>query len=93
MDKKYALSIITAVIILPSLYFSRDAIGRVFAAPDKVEAIEKKLDKQSQTQEDITKALSSISQQQQVQQAVSAAQIEAVKEQISYLAELKKARK
>ena len=90
MDKKWLYGIITSLLVIPTLILGRDTISSVFAAPAKVEAIENKLDKQSETQEEITLALQSISQQQQVQQAVSAAQIEAVKEQISYLAELKK---
>jgi len=90
MDKKYWIGIITALIILPTLVFSRDRLKDVWAAPEKIEAVSKEVTKTSSTQEQLSKLVLEQQARMEKNEAVYQANLESTKEQLSLIAELKK---
>ena len=97
--KKLIGGALFSVFVVAALVGFRDQIGRVWAAPDKVAGLEKTVEKQSKTQEDIEKLI--LEQQaridkadatQQLNTAVAQATIESLKEQLALIADLKKKR-
>lgn len=79
MDKKYLIGLLTAVIIIPTLTFSWKNIQSIWAAPNKVSTIEKKVEKQEQIQENLSKLVLEQHTRLEKQEAVTNAQIDALK--------------
>ena len=92
MDSKWVKGTVISIIVIPALVLGWKNIQSIWAAPDKLTSIEKRIEVADKTDEEMSQALSSISYQQKVQQEVSAVQIEALKEQMKLIAELKKKR-
>lgn len=91
--KKWLIGAVCSIIILPALAFSWKNIQSVWAAPEKVASIEKKVEKQTETQEQLSKLAFEQQARMDKQEAISALQIEALKEQLSIVSELKRKRK
>ena len=79
-----------SVIIIPIIAFSWHNIQSIWASPEKIEGIEKKVNKHETSEEKIEKLI--IEQQARIdkQETVSALQVEALREQLKLVAELKK---
>lgn len=90
MDKKWLLGIVSSVIIVPLCIANWKNIQSVWALPDKTEKIEKKVN----VQEDTTQQISQLVLEQKVrmdaQEMVNKLQVEALKDQLSIIAEIKK---
>ena len=91
--KKYFLGILSSVFVVAALVGFRDQIGRVWAAPDRVEGVEKKVGEYQTVQEQ----LADISMRQQTQLELQAVELKHTKEvnelQIEALKELVKVSK
>lgn len=100
MDKKYWIGIATSVIILPTLIFGWKNINALWASPEKVEKIEKKVDKQDEVQTQLTKLIVEQNARMDKQEAISNLQVKALeqqiqssKEQVALIADIKKYKK
>lgn len=92
MDKKWLIGIFTSVFVVAGLVGFRDHLGKVWASPEKVESIEKKVDKATDSQEAIAKLVLEQKSRMDQEDAVTKVQMEAMKEQLALIAELKKKR-
>ena len=97
--KKYFLGILSSVFVVAALVGFRDQIGRVWAAPDRVAGVEKKVEKQESVQDQISKLVieqnTRLERQEvmyEAQQKVSEAQVKSLEKQLEYIGELKKKR-
>ena len=79
-----------SIIILPILAFSWHNIQAIWAAPAKVESIEKKVNDQDTVQGQLSKLVVEQQARMDKNEAVYAAQLESTKEQLQLIAELKK---
>lgn len=79
-----------SVIVLPILIFSWHNIQSIWAAPEKLDSVDKKLTKQETALEQIAKL--SVEQQGRIEkdEAVRVAEINALNKQLELIAELKK---
>ena len=100
MDKKWAFSIVSAIIIIPALTFGWKNVQGVWAAPDDIRKIESKLDKAYTAQEQIALMVVEQKVRQDKADIVNTMQIQALKEsnqatkeQLQLIAEIKKGKK
>lgn len=90
MDKKVITGLAISVLVVPTLIFGRDRISYLWAAPEKISTIEKKVDKSEEIQKQLSELVIKESARQDKQEAVSNAQIDALKAQLELIAQLKK---
>lgn len=90
MDKKWVIGIISSVIIIPSLVLGWKNIQAVWAAPDSIKSVQEKVDKTYTAQEQIAQMVIEQKSRQDKQEAISNLQVQALKEQLSLVSELKK---
>jgi len=88
--KKWLIGAVCSIIIIPALAMSWKNAQLVWAAPEKVTSIENKLQKQAETQEQLSQLAFEQKARMDKQEAISSLQIEALKEQLSIVSELKK---
>jgi len=82
--------VLITIVVVPALIFSWNNIQAIWAAPEKVSILEKKVDKHEESQDQIAKLV--VEQQARIDKndAVTQAHLDALKQQMEYLAELKK---
>lgn len=97
MDKKWIIGIVSSVIIVPAIAFQWKHIQDVYATPEKVATVEKKVVKTETTQEQLTKLVAEQNERlkdyearQDKADAINELQVQAMKEQLTLVAELKK---
>lgn len=97
--KKWAIGIFSSVVVIFVLVGFRDRLIQVWASPDKVSTIEKKVEKQETIQDQLSKLVVEQNARLEKQEIVSALSIKALdeqikssKEQIALIAEIKKKR-
>lgn len=83
-------AITITVLVVPTLVFFRGHIQSIWASPDKLSQVEKDVKKQETALEQIAQLSLEQKSRMDTQEKVSALQIEALKEQISYVSELKR---
>lgn len=93
MDKKWLVGILTSVIIIPVCVANWKNIQSVWALPEKTQKIEAKVDEQEDATEQISKLVLEQKTRMDNQEMVNKLQVEALKEQLSLVAELKKHKK
>jgi len=93
MDKKWIVGILTSVIIIPVCVANWKNIQSIWALPDKTEKIEKKVNVQEDATEQISKLVLEQKVRMDAQEMVTKLQVEALKEQLNLVAELKKQKK
>lgn len=88
--KKWLIGAASSIILMPILVFSWGNIRAIWANPAKTEALEDRVEKHGAAQEQIAKLV--LEQQARIDKddAVTKVQLEAMKEQMTLLAELKK---
>ena len=90
IDKKVVVGIAVTVLIVPILIFSRDRIASVWAAPEKVEAIEAKLEKTSTATEQMASLYLEQKARIDTEEKLNALREQNLREQLSIIRELKK---
>lgn len=93
MDKKWVIGIVTSIVVLPSLAFGWKNIKEVWAGPEKLTKVESRVAEQETSQEYISKLVIEQQARMDKQEAVSNLQVEALKEQLALVAELKKGKR
>lgn len=91
--KKYIYATLAGIIITPLVAFSWGNIKSIWASPEKLQSVEKKVEDQSKVTEDISKLVLEQKTRTEQNEAVQKVTIEALKEQLSIIADLKKNQK
>lgn len=90
MDRKYWIGIISTVVIVPTLIFGWKNVQSIWASPEEIQKVDKKVDSQINTTEQISKLVIEQKARMDAQEMVNKLQVESLKEQLSLVAELKK---
>ena len=88
--KKWLIGVGSSVILMPILIFSWGNIRGIWAAPSKVESLEARVEKDSAHQEQIAQLVLEQKARMDKDDAVTQVQLQAMKEQLSLISELKK---
>ena len=87
---KWIIGVITSVFVVSGLGLFRDQIVKVWAAPEKVETIQKKVEKQESSLEQISALYLEQKTRQDTQEQINELRDKNLKEQLNLIAELKK---
>jgi len=90
---KWWKQVAISIIVIPALAFSWKNIQLIWASPEKVEEVAKKVDKHETAQEQLARLVIEQQARMDKQEAVNNLQVEAMKEQLALVAELKKGKK
>lgn len=93
MDKKYIIGLVTSVIILPTLVFSWKNIQAVWATPEKLETVSKKVEKNDETQAQLTALIVEQKARIEKNEALDDLRAKNAQEQLQIIAELKKSKR
>lgn len=89
---KWWKHVAVSVVILPAIAFSWKNIQSIWASPEKIDAVTKKVDGHDTVQEQLTKLMLEQQARLDKDDAVTKAQLQAVKEQLALIAEIKKSK-
>lgn len=92
MDRKWLIGIVSTLVVLPILVFSRDRICQVWASPTEIKEVKNKVEKQSTALEQIAQLSLEQKSRMDKSEAVSDVQIKALQAQLELVSELKKKR-
>lgn len=88
--KKWFVGVALSVIVVPCISLNWKHIQVLWASPERVEVVEKKVDKQETAQEQIAKLLLKEEARNDRQEALYKVQMENMKEQLQLIADLKR---
>lgn len=88
--KTWIKATIISIVVIPALIFSWQNIMDIWAGPEKIAVVSKKVDTQSNVQDQLSKLV--VEQQARIDknEAVYQANLESTKEQLTLIAELKR---
>lgn len=87
--KKWIVGAGLSIVVIPILTFSWHNIQCIWASPEAIDKVSKKVDKQESSQEQVAHLLLEEKARNDKQDAVYEAQMQSVKEQLKLIAELK----
>lgn len=90
--KKWLIGALASVFVISALVAFRDNVYAIWSVPQKVQKVEQILEKQQESTERLTDLVEKQEAELDKTQEVQAVQLEALKEQLSLIAELKKKR-
>ncbi len=88
--KKWLYAVLAGIIITPILAFSWQNIVSLWAAPEKIAEVAKKQEKQASSLEQIAQLSMENKNRQDKEEAISNLQIQALKDQLVLISDLKK---
>lgn len=88
--RKWAIGVGLSIVVVPALALSWKNIQLIWASPDKLEKVEKAVDKQMTSLEQIAKLALEEKSRNDKQEAVYQAQMDSVQKQLELIAEIKK---
>lgn len=88
--RKWAIGVGLSVVVVPAISMNWKHVQNLWASPEKVESLDKKVMTHEEIQDNLAKLVMEQQARQDKDDAVTKAQLDAVREQLSLIAELKK---